>query len=79
MAQPIYKVFLGGFTEAWYQLSQEEQDSLLAKVNETLEKVGGKRVVTCDSGWASEQWPFLALRSSPTSRPNRSTRGFWAR
>jgi len=30
MAQPIYKLFMGRFLEAWYQLSQEEQNSLVA-------------------------------------------------
>jgi hypothetical protein len=65
MAQPIYKVFLVKMTEAWYQLSQEEQNSLLAKVNEALEKVGGKRVVMCDSNWASEQWPFFGVEVFP--------------
>ena len=40
MAQPIYKVFIGRYSEAWYQLSKEEQSSLEAKLNEALEKVG---------------------------------------
>ncbi len=56
MAQPIYLVFLFKPTEAWHQLSKEEQDSLVAKVDQALEQVGGKRVVMCDSRWASEQW-----------------------
>ena len=56
MAQPIYQLFMGKMTEAWYQLSKEEQDSLVAKVDQTLEQVGGKRVVMCDCRWASEQW-----------------------
>jgi hypothetical protein len=43
MAQPIYKVFIGRYSEAWYQLSKEEQISLEAKLSEALEKVGGKR------------------------------------
>ena len=32
-AQPIYKVFMGRFLEAWYQLSKEEQINLIAKLN----------------------------------------------
>ena len=65
MAKPIYKVFLGRPTEAMYQLSQEEQNSLMAKVSETLEKVGGKPVVVCDSSWASEQWLFFGVEVYP--------------
>jgi hypothetical protein len=65
MAQPIYKVFLGRPTEAWYQLSQEEQDSLFAKNVEALEKAGGKPVIYCDSSWASEQWLFFGVEVYP--------------
>ncbi len=36
MAQPVYKLFLGKMSEAWHQLSQEEQSNLLTKVNEAL-------------------------------------------
>ena len=34
MAQPIYKFFMARFSEAWYQLSEEEQNSLVAKFDE---------------------------------------------
>jgi len=33
------------FLEAWYQFIQEEQDSLVAKLNEAHEKVGAKRPI----------------------------------
>jgi hypothetical protein len=51
MAEPIYKLFMGRCSEAWYQLSKEDQNDLIAKLNETLEKVGGKRPILCDSSW----------------------------
>ena len=38
MAQPIYKFFMARFSEAWYQLSEEEQKSFEAKLDEALEK-----------------------------------------
>jgi hypothetical protein len=65
MAGSIYKVFLLKSTEAWYQLSEEEQTSLLAKVNEALEKVGGKTVVLCNSSWSSEQFQFFGVEEFP--------------
>ena len=65
MAGPIYKSFRGKPGEAWYQLSQEERESLMAKVNEALEKVGGKRVVLCDSSWASQEWHFFGVEVFP--------------
>ena len=36
MAQPIYKLWRARFTEAWYQLPQDEQRSLMAKDGEAL-------------------------------------------
>ena len=65
MAKPIFKVFAARYTEAWYQLSTEEQNSLVAKVGESLEKVGGKMVILCDSSWSSEQWEFFGVQEFP--------------
>ena len=65
MAKPIYKFFMGRFLEAWYQLSEEERNSRLAKLNESLEKVGGKRPVICDSSWASDQWSIAGVEEFP--------------
>ncbi len=65
MAQPIYKVFLVKLSEAWHQLSPDEQKNLLAKVDEAREKVGGKVIVACDSSWCSEQWPFWGVEQFP--------------
>jgi len=65
MATPIYKLFTARPSEAWHQLSQEEQNSLMAKVDAILEQVGGKRVVLCDSSWSSEQWPFFGVEQFP--------------
>lgn len=66
MAQTVYKLFLGKWTEAWHQLSKEEQDRLLAQLDEVLEKAGGKQVAMCNSSWASEQWPFWGVEQFPS-------------
>jgi hypothetical protein len=65
MAQPICKVFLARATEAWYQLSEDEQRLLLGKVNGALEQSGGKPIITCSSGWATEQWSFWGVEEYP--------------
>ena len=65
MAKPIYKLYLFRPTEAWYQLSQEEQDGLMAKIGEAREKVGGKTVLECDSRWSSEQWMGFGVEEFP--------------
>jgi len=65
MAQRVYKLYLGKPSEAWHQLSQEEQEGLFAKVSEALEKVGGKRIVACNSGWSSAQCRFFGVEEFP--------------
>ena len=65
MAEPIYKLFMGRFSEAWYQLSKEDQNNLIAKLNEALEKAGGKRPILCDSSWSSDQWSFAGIEEFP--------------
>jgi hypothetical protein len=65
MSKPIYKSFLIRPKDAWYQLSQEQQDKLFAKLGEALEKVGGKPVLYCDSRWSSEQWQWFGVEEFP--------------
>ena len=65
MSKPIYKFFMARFTDAWYQLSEEEQNSLSAKVDATLEKVGAKRLILCSSDWSSEQWSLAGAEEFP--------------
>ena len=56
MAKPIYVLVLGkGVTEAWHQLSKEEQDSLWSKVQEVDKRAGGKWLILCNSRWADEE------------------------
>lgn len=65
MAQPICKVFLAKPTGAYFELSEEEQRALLAKVSEALAQAGGKSIITCSSGWATEQWSFWGVEEYP--------------
>ncbi len=65
MSKPIYKMFIGKVTEAWHQLPKAEQDALMAKVNAALEKVGGKRLIMCNSAWSTEQYHFWGVEEFP--------------
>jgi hypothetical protein len=65
VAESIYKFFMARMLEPWYQLSKGEQNSLEAKLNEALEKVGGKRPILCDSSWSSDQWSFAGMEEFP--------------
>ena len=65
MSEPIYKAFYARPKPSWLALSQEEQASLLAKNRDALEKVGGKVIIACYSGWSSEQWPYFGVEEFP--------------
>lgn len=55
MSKPVYLLVLGrGHTEAWYQLSKEERDSLWAKVKDVDQRAGVKWHILCNSRWADE-------------------------
>ena len=66
MARPIYKVFMFKPTEAWYQLSEQEKNRLKAKLAKGLKQVGGKEVVSCFSGWNSEQYLGWGVEQFPS-------------
>ena len=65
MSRPIYKLYLIRPSASWYSRSKPEQDALLAKVRNSLEKVGGKAVLTCNSSWSSEEWAAFGLEEFP--------------
>ena len=65
MTGPIYKMFHARWTEAWYQLSQEQRDAIFAKMTETGERIGAKQVLVCNSSWSSEKWLFWGVEEFP--------------
>jgi hypothetical protein len=66
MAQSVYKLWQGRFTEAWHQLAQEDQQRLLSQVMEALNKAGGKELVICSAAWSNERWPFFVVEEFRT-------------
>ena len=66
MAGPIYRLFYSRWKEAWYQLSPEEQNTLLTEVNNALQSVGGTMVILRDSSWASEKWLSWGVEEFPS-------------
>ena len=65
MSQPIYKFFTGRFLPDWYQLSKEEQESLLDKLHEALQKLGGKTIIHCNTYWSSDRWMWAGVEEFP--------------
>ena len=65
MAGPIYKLWMFRPTDAWYQLSEEEQKGFMAKLQAAYEKVGGKLIIACSSRWSAEQWAGFGIDEFP--------------
>lgn len=63
MSKPVYLLVLGqGVTEAWYQLSKEEQKNLWSQVEKVDKRAGGKWVIPCNSrraGKAIYDWGVI--------------------
>lgn len=65
MAKKIYQLFLMRFSEAGYQLSQEERDAIIAEQTESFEKAGGKNIVFGDATWSNEEWQYFGVNEYP--------------
>ena len=65
MSEPIYKFFRGRFLPEWYQLSKEEQESILAKLKDALAKLGAKRIVLCNTYWSTDECLFAGVEEFP--------------
>ena len=66
MSKPVCLLVLGqGHTEAWYQLSKEEQNNLTSKAMEAEKRAGARLVIACDSRWADEAFSDWAVVEYP--------------
>lgn len=65
MADKVYKMYVGRPTAAWYELSEAEQNELMAKNDANLKALGVKTLVLCDSTWSSEHWWFFGVEEYP--------------
>jgi hypothetical protein len=65
MSERIYKLWQARFTEAWYLLSDEDQQRLMESITEAREAAGGREVVSCSAEWSNERWPFFGVEEFP--------------
>ena len=62
---PIYKLWMNRPNEAYWQLSEQERNAMMAKVTDLLKQCGGKPVVQCTPMWANEQWALFGVEEWP--------------
>jgi hypothetical protein len=66
---PVYKLVIarGNFyTDAWYQLSKEEQDRLRAESEAANKAVGAEVTLYCESFWANQAIPAWGIVKYPS-------------
>jgi hypothetical protein len=66
MAQPVYKMWMFRYKEAWYKLSKAEQDKNEADLAAALKQVGGERLMVRVCLWSSEQWVAWGVEKFPS-------------
>ena len=66
MAQPVYKVWMMKYKDAWYKLSKEEQAKHTEQIAEALKQVGGEQIMVRVSVWSSEKWLAWGVEKFPS-------------
>jgi len=65
MSKPIFKVFYGKASPLWVQLSPEEREQIMSKMDAALEAVGAKRTLFLYTGWSSDKWRYAGVEEYP--------------
>jgi hypothetical protein len=66
MAQPIYKVWMAKYTQAWYQLSKQEQQDYQKKNAEAMKQVGGETLMFKSCVWSTDEWMAWGVDKYPS-------------
>ena len=65
MGERVIYLYLASLNESWYELSEQEQDAMLADVNESLDAVGGRRIVSARCEWSTPDFQFFGVEEYP--------------
>jgi chlorite dismutase len=61
MSKPIYKLWLARPKEAWFELSKEERQQLLAQHEERFQQTDAKEIIFCDASWSTDEWQWCGV------------------
>ena len=65
MSPSIHVLYLIKRKEAWYQLSNEDKNTLTQETLAATIRAGGKRLSICDATWSSGDCEFFELTKFP--------------
>ena len=66
MGQPVLFLWMARATDSWNELSEEEQNAMMAKVGESLDRVGGKNIVMASCEWSTPDFQFCGVEEFPS-------------
>ena len=61
----VYKILLSRPKESFFQLSKDQQDQFWKSMTEKLIELGGRRLLTCDCRWSTEEWKVFSITEYP--------------
>jgi len=66
MGERVLNLFMASRKKSWYELSEEEHESLSGKMNQAFEEVGGKRPVFADCSWSTPDYEMFGVEEFPS-------------
>jgi hypothetical protein len=66
MGEIVRHLYLGSLRKSWYQLPEEERESLLEQVRASIEANGGRRVVSAWCEWSTKEFQFFGVEEFPS-------------
>ena len=66
MGERVIYLFLASTKDSWYELPEEEQNKMMAKVGESRDAAGGKGIVTASCEWSTPDFQFFGVEEYPS-------------
>jgi 3-deoxy-D-arabino-heptulosonate 7-phosphate (DAHP) synthase len=67
MAEPIRRVWMSRIKKSFFELPQEEQDEMMAKISESFKACGGKFLGGGDCSKTSSKWHWFGMEEWPNA------------
>ena len=62
----IIRVMLAKIKDAFFELSEEEQQEFMRKDREKMEELGYKLHFMLDCSWSNDEWQFIGIEEWPS-------------
>jgi hypothetical protein len=63
--KPIIRLLFAKIKEAFYELSEEDQQKFMIKDRKNLDELGCNVIMMIDCRWSNEEWNYLGIEEWP--------------